>query len=107
MIFYKRFIGDFQRDTKHLSLLEKGVYNELLDHYYATMKALPTDPPSLYRIAGAATNEERAAVDRIVEEFFPRNGSCYHNKRADKEIESWKRQSATNRRIAKERSTKR
>ena len=41
MNFYKRFIGDYQRDTAHLAMLEHGAYTALLDAYHATEKPLP------------------------------------------------------------------
>ena len=37
MIFYKRYLGDYQRDTGHLSMLEHGAYTLLLDAFYATL----------------------------------------------------------------------
>ena len=44
MIWYKRFIADYKRDTGHLSMLEHGAYQALLDTYYLTEKPLPSDP---------------------------------------------------------------
>lgn len=87
MQFYKRWIGDYGRDTGHLSLAEHGAYSVLLDHYYATARALPDDLTSLWRIARAATEEERAAVARVADEFFPLDDDgLRHNRRADAEI---------------------
>jgi uncharacterized protein YdaU (DUF1376 family) len=87
MMWYKRFVGDFKAKTSHLSLTERGAYNALLDHYYATEKPLPIDSASLCRIAGATEAEEVGAVKRVAAEFFPVNGDgTRHNKRADEEI---------------------
>ena len=36
MNWYKRYIGDYQRDTGHLSMVEHGSYTLMLDTYYAT-----------------------------------------------------------------------
>ena len=33
MHYYPKNIGDYRRDTMHLSLLEHGVYMTLIDHY--------------------------------------------------------------------------
>lgn len=71
MNFYKRYIGDYARDTAHLSLTEHGVYAVLLDTGYATEKPLPGPLPALYRICRAATAAERRAVDLVAEQFFP------------------------------------
>lgn len=89
MNFYKRYLGDYARDTAHLSLMEHGAYQVLLDTYYATDGALPADPDELYRIARAMTPAERKAVDRVAGQFFAVNGDgTRHNKRADEEIAS-------------------
>ena len=34
MNYYERHIGDYLKDTAHLSLLEHGIYGRLLDIYY-------------------------------------------------------------------------
>lgn len=41
MNFFKLYIGDYQRDTAHLSVTEHGAYLLMLQHYYATEKPLP------------------------------------------------------------------
>lgn len=87
--FYKHFLGDYARDTAHLSLLEHGAYRVLLDSYYATEKPLPAEKAALYRICKAFSAGERRAVDRVAEQFFPANGDGRrHNPRADEEIAS-------------------
>lgn len=70
MKFYKRFCGDIQSKTGHLSLAEFGAYDRLLDHYYSTEKPLPTGADDCARIARAMSKEERKAVERVLSEFF-------------------------------------
>jgi uncharacterized protein YdaU (DUF1376 family) len=85
--FYKRYMGDYARDTAHLSLMEHGAYTMLLDTMYATEKPLPIDRPSLYRICRATSAAERKAVDNVADQFFPVNGDgSRHNPRVDKEL---------------------
>lgn len=99
--FYKRYMGDFARKTGHLSLTERGAYDALLDHYYSTMRPLPSDLAALCRIAGAHGDAEVEAVRKVVAEFFPKNGDgSLHNKRADEEITRWESQASVNRRAA-------
>jgi uncharacterized protein YdaU (DUF1376 family) len=69
--FYKRFMGDYAKDTAHLSLVEHGAYTVLLDTQYATERGLPGAMPDLYRICRAMGKPEQAAVDRVAAEFFP------------------------------------
>ena len=70
MNFYKRFIGDIQAKTGHLSLAEFGAYDRLLDHCYSTERPLPADVDSVCRIARAMTREERKAVESVLRQFF-------------------------------------
>jgi uncharacterized protein YdaU (DUF1376 family) len=99
VIWYKHYIGDFSRDTGHLSPLERGVYRDLIDHYYATEAPLPMDRTKLYRIAQAHTKDERAAVDAVLPFFSEFNGA-YHHKRIDKEIKSAAARGEINRQVA-------
>lgn len=86
MNFYKRYVGDIQRDTGHLSLAEFGAYDRLLDHYYATEMALPSDIDACCRISRAMTKDERKAVISILNQYFKLNERGYEQKRAEKEI---------------------
>ncbi len=78
--------GDYGRKTAHLPVAENGAYLLLLIHYYATGKPLPNDKVSLYRIARAHGDDERAAVDSVVSQFFTLQDDGYHNSRADVEL---------------------
>lgn len=82
MHYYNRHIGDYAKDTGHLSLLEHGAYTVLLDWAYNTGRPLPSEDAT-FRICRAITKTEQEAVRNVVQEFFP-NGV---NKRVQKEIE--------------------
>ncbi len=86
MNFYRRFIGDYSRDTGHLSLAHHGAYTLLLDAYYATEKPLPIDYVALYRIARAHGPAEQRAVREVADEFFPVSDGARRNKRADRQL---------------------
>lgn len=86
MNFYKRFIGDIQAKTGHLSCAEMGVYDRLLDHYYSTEQPLPGDIDACCRIARAMTREERKAVDCVLQQFFSLGGGAYTQRKADEMI---------------------
>lgn len=85
MNYYERHLGDYAKDTGHLSLLEHGVYTLLLDRYYATERGLPAD--QVYRLARARTDDERAAVDVVLGEFFVMSGNLWVNGRVEEELE--------------------
>lgn len=88
MNFYKHWLGDYQRDTADLSLMEHGAYRLLLDAYYATEEPFPADLGRLYRTARAVTPEEQEAVRTVVQRFFPiAEDGRRRNARADREIE--------------------
>jgi len=96
--FYKRYIGDYARDTTQLSLAEHGAYNLLLDAYYARGKPLPASLPALYRLCRATTKLEQEAVRSVVTEYFPQHpDGMRHNARADEEIAKWESAAQANR----------
>ncbi len=84
MNYYERHLGDYARDTAHLSMLEHGAYNLLLDRYYATEAGIPED--QAHRLARARTKEERQAVDAVLGEFFELVDGIWINHRAEEEI---------------------
>lgn len=87
MNYYRRYVGDYLRDTARLSMLEHGAYNLLLDYYYADEQPLPLDKDELYIMVRAMTPGDRKAVDKVIAKFFERQADGYHQKRADHEIE--------------------
>lgn len=84
MNYYKRHLGDYAKDTGHLSALEHGVYTLLLDWYYASERPIPVS--KAYRIAKASAAHERAAVDSVLADFFTRDNDCWRSKRVDSEL---------------------
>jgi uncharacterized protein YdaU (DUF1376 family) len=94
--YYKRHIGDYAAATRHLSLLEHGVYCMLLDVYYTTEKPLPADERAVFRLVGARSDEERQTVTTILGEFFTRVPDGFHQPRCDEEIAIKQEKSAKN-----------
>ena len=107
MNHYPRHIGDYLRDTGHLSLLEHGVYSRLLDLYYLANGPIPGDITGLCRKLGARSADERAAVEAVVAEFFVRSeAGDLSNKRADAELLKYQRFGEAQRERALKRYTK-
>jgi uncharacterized protein YdaU (DUF1376 family) len=84
--YYPHHIGDYLRDTSHLTALEDGTYRRMLDLYYASEKPLPMDFDWLTRLVRAREEPEREAVKFILDKFFVKHEDGWHNKRADEEI---------------------
>lgn len=98
--WYPRDMGLYARDTKHLTMLEHGAYNLLLDYYYSngpialdasnshiSNASLLLDHSRVHRICGAVTKEEQKAVDNIIIMFFVKEGDFYRHNKADEVIE--------------------
>lgn len=81
MIFYKRYMGDYAKDTRHLTMLENGAYCLLLDYYYSTEKPIPAD--RCERIANACANDERIAVQTVLEQFFQLTENGWQHSKCD------------------------
>lgn len=100
MNYYERHIGDYLKDTAHLSLLEHGVYTRLLDVYYTREAALPAD--QVARLIGARTKEEQAALQCVLREFFVQDeAGTWSQPRCEREIENYRKRAEHNRRVGK------
>ena len=84
MNYYERHIGDYLKDTAHLSLLEHGVYTRLLDVYYTRETPIPKS--DVARLIGARSRDEKQALDAVLIEFFTLEADAYVQHRCDKEI---------------------
>jgi uncharacterized protein YdaU (DUF1376 family) len=89
MHYYQHNIGDYRRDTVHLSLLEHGIYRQLLDIYYLSETPIPKETQQVYRKLTAKTVDEQKAVDIILSEFFLLSHEGWIHKRCDMEIANY------------------
>jgi uncharacterized protein YdaU (DUF1376 family) len=86
--YYERHIGDYLKDTAHLSLLEHGVYGRLLDLYYTREQPIPEE--QVMRLVGARSDEDKFAVRDVLNEFFTRDGDVWRHARCDRELERYR-----------------
>jgi uncharacterized protein YdaU (DUF1376 family) len=93
MNYVERHFGDWARDTAHLSMLEEGAYNRLVDLYYVRETPLPIDLTACCRLARAMTASERAAVKSVLAEFFDQTDDGWTHKRCDREIDRFRTKS--------------
>lgn len=89
MHYYSQNIGDYRRDTTHLSMLEHGAYRQLIDTYYLTEKPLTLNHADLMRTHSARTADEMQAVESVLKDFFVKTEEGYIHKRCDVEIEAF------------------
>jgi uncharacterized protein YdaU (DUF1376 family) len=90
--YYERHIGDYLKDTSHLSLLEHGIYGRLLDVYYTREGAIPDAQAA--RLIGARSKEEREALTAVLAEFFVLTEGHWHQARCDIEVEAYQAKQA-------------
>ena len=103
MHYYSHNVGDYRKDTSHLSLLEHGVYRQLLDTYYLSEKPLVLDLAILMRTHSARNADEMRAFEHVLKDFFVQTEEGYIHKRCDVEIEAFHSKSVSARESAKAR----
>lgn len=86
MNYYEHHLGDYMRDTAHLSMLEDGAYRRLLDAYYIKEAPIPLDARDACRLVRAQSKPERDAVAVVLKEFFQQEQDGWHHRRCDREI---------------------
>lgn len=95
MHFYCYHFKDFNNDTRHLTHIERSLYRDLMDLYYETEKPIPDNKEWLYRKLLCRSDEEKQALDFVLEEFFTikklkgDQEPCYHHNRIDREIKAY------------------
>jgi len=95
MHYYQHNIADYRKDTSHLSLLEHGVYHQLINQYYLTEQPIPLEETKLYRLMGARSEDEKIAIQNVLEDFFVKTEIGFIHKRCDIEIEAYQAKSQT------------
>ena len=94
MHYYRHHIGDFLKDTGHLSNDQMGVYLRMLWRYYLDEKPLKDDCESI----AFAMRSDAKTVGLILHHFFVLQDDGWHHKRCDKEIADYhaKKEKAAN-----------
>ena len=103
MHYYSFNIGDYRRDTTYLTLLEHGVYRQLLDTYYLSESPLPNDEEWLMRLHCVRTADEQRALQNILKEFIVLQEDGWHHKGCEKIIAAYRDKSAKASKSAKAR----
>lgn len=89
MNYYEHHIGDYDEATSHLTACEDGIYSRMIRKYYAKEKPLVADVAELKRLMRCKSAMERAAVDKILAEFFRLEADGWHQGTCDEVIAAY------------------
>ncbi len=93
-------LGDYAKAAGHLSMLEHGAYFGLLRKCYSSEKPLPPDVQDVLRLVGARSEDEKAATEVVLREFFVLREDGFHQPRCDEEIARYRAKQEKARRSA-------
>ena len=94
---YLHHIGDFMRDTSHLSPVEECFYRRAIDWYYLNEKPFPNDMREVCRLLRAKGKIQVQAVETVFGDFFFEDGNLLKNSRCEKEISAYNSKNNANR----------
>lgn len=104
MHYYQFNIGDYVKDTQHLTEMEDLAYRRMLDLYYRSESELPGSVEEIARLIRMRSHCECIAL--VLQEFFERTATGYANSRVEKEISAFKAKSEKAKASAKSRWSK-
>lgn len=91
MHYYKFHIGDYARDTSHLTVIEHGIYRLLLDWCYLNEKPITTE--RAMRVGRGYPEETQS----VLSEFFSQTDDGWMHARVVAEVDHYHAQSEKNR----------
>lgn len=97
MHYYTFNVGDYRRDTAHLSRVEHGIYRDLIDWYYLEEKPIPTETDSVSRRLRLDSDADKVALKNVLADFFTLESDGYHHSRIDRDIEHYHSNAIKNR----------
>lgn len=86
MHYFQFNVGDYARDTAHLTEMEDLAYRRMLDLYYKLEGPLPGSVDEIARLIRMRSHTESIAV--VLQDFFVSTADGYRNNRADREMEA-------------------
>ena len=86
MHYYSFNVGDYIKDTSHLSLIEDLAYRRLIDLYYTTEAAIDPNIKAIARKIRMSEHEQ--VIETILGEFFTQNtDGFWENKRCQNDLD--------------------
>lgn len=89
MNYYQHHIGDFNNATRCLTRVERSVYRDLIELYYDKEGPLSGNIKFLQKLVLAVSDEEKEALNTVLEMFFTYEDDQFRNSRCDSEIEKY------------------
>ena len=86
MHYFQFNIGDYARDTAHLTEMEDLAYRRMLDLYYRAEGPLPLSIDEIARLIRMRSHTASIAI--VLQDFFAECADGYRNQRADQELRS-------------------
>jgi len=101
MHYYQKNIADYRKDTCHLTLLEHGIYNMLMDSYYLNEEPIKTQ--TVNRRLSINSEEEEEALLGVLNDFFVLDNETdlWSHSRIDVEINKYHLKAEVNKKNGK------
>ncbi|CAB4133846.1 Protein of unknown function DUF1376 [uncultured Caudovirales phage] len=96
MHYYQFNIADYRADTAHLSIIEHGIYRQLMDWYYLDEKPIPKETQVVMRRLSLGSDQVHYLTN-VLNDFFLLTDSGYFHNRIAIELERYQVQFAKNR----------
>ena len=95
MHYYTHNIKTFDQATRHLTRVERSLYRDLIELYYDAESPLQAgDFDRLARKVIANSEDEKAALRYVLDEFFVLSGDVYHHEYCDEKIAEYRENSS-------------
>ena len=101
MHYYSFNIGDYRKDTVHLSPIEHYIYRTLIDMYYLSEEPIPKETHWVMRRLNLGSQEEETALKNVLNDFFYEVDDGFRHERIDAEIEKYQANAEKNRKNGK------
>lgn len=106
MHYYQFNIGNYRRDTTHLTMVEHGAYRQLLDQYYMKEEPISLDMEKVMRTHCARDAVEVSAIEYVLSEYFEKTENGYIHHGCDELIAKYNAKSAMAKKSAQARWNK-
>lgn len=100
MHYYQFNIGDYRKDTSHLTPIEHYIYRFLLDWYYLDEQPIPLETQQVLRRLNLGSEFNQNLIN-VLTDFFELTDKGYIHNRVEQEIEAYHNRAHTSRKNGK------